>query len=435
MATPAARDDDLYGILGVPRGASPEEVRRSYKRRALTEHPDKGGSQEAFQRLQRAAEVLMDDQRRALYDATGVVDEGAGGGGPPGPHMATPFPPDMGPGGFFHFMAGMGPGGMPGVAFHGNPFADLFGGDGGGPQPRGGPPGQRPRAPRGPDKHHDIAVPLRAFYAGHTFTVQFIQSRRCEECRGEGGEAAARCDACNGAGARVLMQQLGPGMFAQRHEVCGACAGRGKRVTKPCAPCAGRGYREREKTLTAEVKPGMRAGQTLVFAGECSEAPEYEAPGDVILHLQAAPGGAPPAEASNGAPAVACEPLTWRGGEELHTRVRVTFLQALAGFAASAGDHPRGTPLLFAHVGGKPLRHGAVLRVAGGGMPRHGGGGGHGDLLVQVLVAAATQEEAAAVLSAPPIAAAAAAARAAATTAAAATATGDDAAHPDPPFL
>lgn len=411
------RGEDLYAVLGVARDAPPEEVRRAYKRKALTEHPDKGGSQEGFQRLQRAAEVLTDDARRARYDATGVVDEGGGGGGPPMP------PPDNMEG-FFHFMQGMGPGGMPGVAFHGNPFADLFGRGGG-----GGPQQPRRRAPRGPDKHHDVGLPLSAFYGGHTFSVQFHQTRRCGECRGEGGVGASPCADCGGAGSRVHMQQVGPGMFQQTHEVCGACGGKGKRVVTPCAPCAGRGYRDGEKTLTATVRPGMRDGETLVFPGECSETPEYEAAGDVVLHLHAAPAPAP-APGLSGGP-VPCEPLAWRGGDVLHTRVRVTFLQALTGFVASVADHPRGEPLVFAHSG-EPLLHGAALRVPRSGMP--GAAGGHGDLLVQVLVARPTPEEAAALLSAPPLAAAAAAAAAAVAAAAvAATASQDTSAPPSEP--
>ena len=206
---------DLYARLGVDKGAGTDEIRRAFKDKARSLHPDKGGNEEEFKKVQEAHEVLSDSDRRRMYDLTGSVN-GQGGGMPGGGMAAGGIP--------FHFMGGIGPFGMPGVAFDmGDMFGNIFGGGGGPrkPQRRGG---------RGPDKHHDIGLTLADFYRGKEIKLKFNQGRKCESCSGSGAETTEPCGPCSGSGMRTMTRQIGPGMMAQTRMSCDACNGDGVRV-------------------------------------------------------------------------------------------------------------------------------------------------------------------------------------------------------------
>ena len=352
----------LYETLGVERGASVEEIRKAYKTLAREKHPDRGGNAEEFKAIQQAHEVLCDEGKRRMYDMTGSVDGEAGG------------PPDMGmaAGGIpFSFMGGMGPFGMPGVAFDiGSMFGGIFGG-GGGP---GGP--QRRRPGKAPNKHSDIGLRLSDFYNGRELKLKFNQSRKCGTCAGTGAEKSEACGPCGGRGVRMMTRMIGPGMMAQSTGPCDVCSGEGRRVMKQCMNCHGKRFLEREKELSVQIKPGMHDGQTLLFAGECSETADYEEPGDVVLTLRRADA---PAEGAEGG-------WEWRGSD-LYTKVRVSFGEAILGFRREIGEHPSGTPLIVEWRGG-PITHLTVLEAEGKGMPRKEVPGTFGKAFVQVLVSA-----------------------------------------------
>ena len=357
----------LYEVLGVEKGASVDEIRRSYKDLARQTHPDRGGDAEKFKKIQQAHEVLSDEGKRRMYDMTGSVD-GNGGGGM---DEATG---GMAAGGIpFEFMRGMGPFGMPGVSFDfGSMFNGMFGGGGG---PQGGRGG--PRAGKGPNKHSDIGLTLADFYKGRELKLKFNQSRRCEGCGGVGAEKSESCGPCSGRGIRMVTQMLGPGMIAQSQVRCDVCSGEGKRVLKACTECHGRKFKEREKELTVQIKPGMHDGQTLTFAGECSDTTEFEAPGDVVLTLKRVDGASAGPEGPEG-PEGKWE---WKG-VDLWVRLRIPFAESVLGFHATIEGHPSGTPLRVEWYGG-PLVHGSVLQAAAKGMPD---GQAYGVCYIQVLV-------------------------------------------------
>lgn len=353
---------DLYARLGVDRKASTDEIRRAYKDLARSKHPDKGGDVEEFQAIQEAHEVLCNEDRRRMYDMTGSV--GGAAEPPPGGGMAAGGIP-------FQFMRGMGPFGMPGVQFDmGGMFGNLFGGGGGG----GGRPQRRPG--KGPNKHHDIGLRLGEFYKGHEIKLKFNQARKCGGCVGSGAEATETCGTCSGSGVQIRTQQIGPGMFAQSRSPCGTCGGEGKRILSVCKKCNGKRFVEKEKQLDIKIVPGMREGEQLVFSGECSDSLEYEQPGDVVLTLRRV--DAPPAEGE-----AADESLFEWKGDDLWTRVSVTYAESVLGFTRTFDAHPNGTKPVYCWNGG-PLIHGAVLQFPGSGMPRRNGT--HGTLFVQVTI-------------------------------------------------
>jgi DnaJ family protein A protein 2 len=347
---------DLYQRLGLDRDASRDEIRRAYKDLAREKHPDRGGDPEEFKRIQEAHEVLTDEERRRMYDMTGSAAEGSGA--PMSGMAAGGFP--------FHFMNGAGPFGMPGVSFDmGDVFSHIFGG-GGGP---GGP--RRSKAPRGPNKQHDIGLTLRDFYVGKEIKLKFNQARRCMGCAGSGADSTEPCGQCGASGFKTLMRQIGPGMMAQSRMPCDGCGGEGKRTLRTCGTCHGKKYLEREKSLEIKIKPGMRDGQNVVFEGECSDSAEFERPGDVVLTLRRTDAG--------------CGELDeyeWIV-DDLIIRKSISYAESILGFSMTLEKHPGG-PRTVDWRGG-PLIHGAMLKYEGGGMPRNNGNG-FGDLIIQLMI-------------------------------------------------
>lgn len=341
MSTP-----DLYAVMGLSRGASADEIKRAYRKESLLRHPDRGGTKEAFQELQRANEVLSDPAKRAHYDATGEVPgegPGAGSGGG-GPDLSEVLGSIFG---------GMGGGGG-GIPF---PFFNM----GGGP-----PPGVK--MARGPNKVHEIGVALSDLYHGKTIHTTMKREVLCPTCAGKGGQRVETCGECRGRGMRVRMQQMGP-MTAMTQEPCGACQQRGSRAADKCADCAGRCVVERESTLEVRIEPGMQEGDRIVFPGQCSESPMFEAPGDVILVVRAASSDAD---------------TKWvRHGADLMTEVELSVAEMLLGWSRTLDNHPSGVPVTVAWTGGV-VRHGQHLVVRGKGMPIRSGSDSFGNLVLVV---------------------------------------------------
>jgi DnaJ family protein A protein 2 len=365
---------DLYALLGLEKGAGEAEIRKAYKKQALSKHPDRGGDKEEFQKMHAAYEVLSDPGKRAHYDATGQMpgsDGGGGTGGPGGmPDLSEIFGQMFG-GGMPFGMGGMGSMGGPG----GIPIPIFMGGAGGIPA----------KAARGPNKIHEIGVSLRELYAGKTVKLKMKRDVICSTCNGKGGENTEACGTCRGSGMRVRRQQMGP-MTAMTQGPCDECQATGQKVLRKCDDCTGRRVVERESILDVEIKPGMQEGDRLVFPGQCSESPMFEAPGDVILVIRAAAGDK--------------EGEQWtRRGSDLALEVELSLPEALLGWERTFASHPSGRPLHLIWQG-DALRDGEVLRVPGWGMPLTGNpltgnpltgnpltgnpltDGGHGDLRV-----------------------------------------------------
>jgi DnaJ family protein A protein 2 len=340
---------DLYAALGVTSRATTEEIRSAYKSLSLQHHPDRPTGNEAkFKEIQEAHEVLSDPGRRSVYDINGSVNGESRGGWPP-PQTASGIP--------FSFMGGGGFG-IPEVHFNmGDMFNGIFGGGVGKPRRRGG---------KGPDKFHDIGVRIEDFYKGHEIKLKFNQARKCASCEGSGAETTEDCGPCGGAGKRIMMRPIGPNMIAQTHVTCELCSGDGKRVMKVCRGCQGKKLVESEKQLEIRVEPGMRDGQKVPFVGECSDSPDYDEPGDVVLTLQC----------------VMPDVYEWKG-DDLWSTVKITYAESVLGFTKKFTDHPSGKEVLLTWQGG-PLLHGATLRREGGGMPTRGGG--YGSLYLRIHV-------------------------------------------------
>lgn len=313
----------LYDILGVSRGADTTEIKKAFKKLAMTHHPDKGGDPEKFKEIQRAHEVLTDERKRQIYDMTGSEDGEPQMGGP-GPEMHG-FPFDMG-----------------------NMFGGMFGMPGMRGQPRS------MRRPKAPPKVTEIPMKLFDFYHGRTFQVKFERQKFCDSCKGKGATSFQSCNSCNGGGTIRQQIQMGP-MIMVNEGPCPDCQGEGKKPSGNCYICGGKKTRPQEKELTVTIEPGMKPGEVLIFPKECSDDPNFDEAGDVHFILQEADGDA-----------------GWvRKGDDLETQLTVNLQESLLGTVKTLQGHPGFETGLEVTV---PLGtvNGAVVTVPGKGMPKKG---------------------------------------------------------------
>ena len=333
---------DLYGVLGVGKKASADEIKRAYRKEALAKHPDRGGNKEEFQAMQAAYDVLSNPNKRAQYDATGQIPTG-------GEDLSHGGMPDLSA----IFGSMFGGGGMP---FFGHHFGPQHG------------PGVK--AARGPNKLHEIGVGLSDLYKGKTFRLNMKREVLCGGCDGEGGSRMEACDACGGKGFRIHGQQMGP-IMTMIHEPCGACSSSGKCILEKCGSCEGRQVVESESVLDVVIEPGMQEGDRLTFEGKCSESPMFDRPGDVVLVLRSS----------------TTDSEIWkRRGADLTIDMELTLAESLLGWGRQIEGHPSGRPLHIVWTNGV-LREGEILRIGGWGMPK--AGGGLGDLRIACRVKAA----------------------------------------------
>jgi len=313
--------EDLYDLLHLNRSADENEIRKQYKKLCLTNHPDKGGDAAQFQKIQKAYEILGDEQKRKLYDTMGITDDQ--------PQQQQPF--DMGGMGniFMNMFAG------------GNPFGGFGGGGGGGKR-------QKP-AP----VIHGIPVSLHDFYHGKQLKIQFERQKFCEGCKGEGCKSFSSCGACNGRGMIDQMIMIGPGMQAINRSPCGSCNGAGKIASGKCDKCNGKKMFSQEKVLEVRIEPGMKSDDTLIFKNECSDDINFAEPGDVHIKFQ---------EADE------TIPIT-RKDSSLHSSCCISFTNSLLGLKHVIMNHPN-HPEGFTIDIPKGIMNNEVVVVHNEGMPK-----------------------------------------------------------------
>lgn len=240
-----ANKRDYYEVLGVPKGASADEIKKAYRKLALKFHPDQNqGDAEAEANFKEAAEaydVLSDDQKRGKYDQFGhaAFEGGMGGAGQRFTNVEDIFE---------HF----------GDIFGGGIFGDLFGGGGRRRRQRGGP---RP----GRDLKIVLDLTLEEIDQGATKTVSIKRQEHCEACNGTGGKDGSKpvtCGTCNGSG-QVARNQ---GFFSIATP-CPTCGGRGVVIEDPCTVCRGQGRVAHKSDLDVEVPAGVEEGMRLRVEG------------------------------------------------------------------------------------------------------------------------------------------------------------------------
>ncbi len=256
---------DYYELLGVSRGASAEEIKRAYRRKARELHPDANpgdaGAAERFKAVARANEVLSDPDLRARYDRYGEAGVGGAGG---------PRPEDI---------------------FAGGGINDLFDAFFGGQSPFGGGGGGARRGPAGPPRGQDLEVVADIEFEeavfGATVPVSLKLPQRCHDCGGTGageGTQPVTCADCNGSGQVQRVRQSLLGQMVTSGP-CPRCGGLGQVVVTPCPTCRGEGRITADHTYQVDVPAGVDSGSTLRLGGRGAAGPRGGAAGDLYVHL------------------------------------------------------------------------------------------------------------------------------------------------------
>ncbi len=254
---------DYYDILGVPKNAAEEDIKKAYRKLAMKHHPDRNQgddtkkSEDKFKEAKEAYEMLSDPQKRAAYDQHGHagVDPNMGGRG--GENM----------GGFAE-------------AF-GDIFGDIFGGGAGGGARRGG-GGQQ--VYRGSDLSYAMEITLEEAAHGKDTQIRIPSWENCETCKGSGakpGTSPKTCGTCNGAGT-VHMRQ---GFFSIQ-QTCPHCRGTGKIIPEPCTTCSGAGKIKRQKTLEVKIPAGINDGMRIRSAGNGEPGTNGGPSGDLYIEIR-----------------------------------------------------------------------------------------------------------------------------------------------------
>ena len=252
---------DYYELLEVSRDATPDDIKRAYRRLARQLHPDTNpdpDDAERFKQVAHAYEVLSDPEKRRRYDRFGPdgVNAGAGAG------------------------AGFGGGGL-------NDIFDAFFGGG---SPFGG--GGAARAARrvAPTSRSSPTCASRTPCSASASPSRCAPRSPCETCEASGasrGTEPMTCLECAGAGQVQRVRQSFLGQMVT-NSVCPRCGGQGRIVSDPCADCRGEGRRVEERTYTVDIPAGVDTGSTLRLTGRGAAGPRGGGTGDLYVHVRVA---------------------------------------------------------------------------------------------------------------------------------------------------
>ncbi|XP_073139864.1 dnaJ protein homolog [Henckelia pumila] len=315
-------NNKYYEILGVPKSASQDDLKKAYKKAAIKNHPDKGGDPEKFKELAHAYEVLSDPEKREIYDQYGedALKEGMGGGG----GMHDPF--DI--------------------------FSSFFGAS---PFGSGSSRGRRQR--RGEDVVHPLKASLEDLYSGTTKKLSLSRNVICSKCNGKGSKSGAqsKCSGCQGSGMKVSIRQLGPGMIQQMQHPCNECKGTGETINDRdrCPQCKGEKVVQEKKVLEVHVEKGMQHGQKITFPGEADEAPDTVT-GDIVFVLQQKEH----------------PKFKRKGGDDLFVEHTLSLTEALCGFQFVL-THLDGRQLLIKSQPGEVVKPDSNKAINDEGMPMY----------------------------------------------------------------
>lgn len=340
---------DYYNILGVPRNASQEEIKKAYRKLAHKYHPDKkGGDEKKFKEINEAYQVLSDKNKRAQYDRFGHVFEG--GGGQEGTGFSDFWREQGGPD--FGFDFGIGA----------DIFSDLFEEFFGSKRTF-----TQEKVKRGRDIGVDIEIPLEDTLKDQQRDFTLRKWVTCSRCHGTGAEPGTgleECFTCRGTGRVQQVRRTPFGSFTS-FVVCPECKGEGNRPKSPCNVCKGEGRIKGEEKITVSIPAGIDSGQVIEIAGKGEAGRRGGASGDLFVKVHVKP-----------------HALFERQGDDLYLVKEIPFSLAVLGGEVEIPTLEGKNVILKIPAGSSP---GKVLRLSGKGIP-HFRGFGRGHLYVELQI-------------------------------------------------
>lgn len=326
-------DKDYYKILGVSRGASEDEIKKSYRKIAMQYHPDRNpGNKEAeekFKMASEAYEVLRDPEKKDIYDRYGI--EGLKGTG------FTGFR------GFEDIFSTFG-----------DIFEDFFG--------FGTTHRRRTRARPGADLRYDMKISFYEAAFGKDTEIEIPKNVSCEACNGTGakpGTYPTHCPSCKGTGQVTRSQG-----FFTISTTCGHCRGEGNIIPTPCKECRGHGKVRKTQNIQIKIPPGVDTGSKLRIRGEGEEGDKGGPPGDLFVFLYVEP-----------------HDFFSREGDDVICQVPISFPQAALGTEIEIPTLNAKKNLTIP----KGTESGDILKIRGEGFTKLRGYG-RGDQIVQIFV-------------------------------------------------
>ncbi len=292
-----ADERDYYEVLGVQKGASDDEIKKSFKKLARQYHPDLHPDdkecEEKFKEVNKAYEILSDSDKKQKYDQFGHagVDPNYGGGG---------------------FSGGFNGGGFGDV---GDIFEDLFGGMFGGGSRRSA--RSSVNAPRkGGDITANVNITFMEACEGKKQDIKVSHMEKCTECDGTGSEKGTSpqvCSECHGVGSVNVAQRTPFGTISSTR-TCTKCGGKGKVITSPCRKCSGTARVRVEKNISVDIPAGIDDGQILRVGGQGDGGLNGGPSGDLHVVISVRP-----------------HPIFTRDGFDVHCEIPITYTQAVLG--------------------------------------------------------------------------------------------------------
>jgi molecular chaperone DnaJ len=331
---------DYYRLLGVERSAGEDEIKKAYRKMAMQYHPDRNGAPDAearFKEIAEAYEVLIDPERRQLYDRYGEAGLKSGAAGFHHVDLAEALNI------FMRDLGGLGG------------FEAIFGGG-----------RQQTEARRGQDIRVTVKLSLQEVATGAKRTVKLKTMLPCEHCGGTGAAKGSHPVPCSTCGATGEVRRATRSMFGQFVSVspCPSCQGEGVVIQDPCEVCRGDGRIRGERSVPVDIPPGVSSNNYITLRGQGAAGPRNGPNGDLLLLLE-----------------VKDDERFERQGDDLFYDLPLSFSKAALGVTVAVPT-PYGEERLAVPAG---VQAGTVLRIRGKGLPRLGATGA-GDLNVRVHI-------------------------------------------------
>ncbi len=281
--------EDYYKILGVSKDADQEEIKKAFRKLAHKHHPDKGGDEEEFKKINEAYRVLSDEKKRKQYDRFGKAGAGKSG--------------------FDGFQGNYG-GGFGSAGFDFNDFGDIFGDIFGGGFSR-----SQSGSGRGESIKIDMEITLEEAFSGVKKEKKLNKYTVCSSCKGSGAKdrKMKTCPDCEGSGKVREERKTLFGTFAQM-SVCSSCNGKGQIPKEKCSECGGEGRNREIKTVNIKIPSGIKSGQSIRMSGAGHAGKLGNPAGDLIVSVR-----------------IKKDSRFRREGSDLYHQTKITFSQAALG--------------------------------------------------------------------------------------------------------